>query len=547
MANAGRGIKSIEVSGRVLSALMEAWEPMMLRDIAEQAELKPALCHAYLTSMKDVGLVHQDPATGLYHTGHFAIHLGVRWLAENPRIQAAIEALHPMASELGVMAFLSLIGPLGPAAVHIIPGPRTTGLNLRLGDLIALTSTTTGRVFAAFSTDPMVQGRADDERTLLRKGDWLGASRDEVDLDALLDNIRETGLSATAKAPLPSLNTIAAPVHDPNGELEFAITLIGGHDTLSIDRDSEAARRLCALSARLRTVPDVTTPEKKELRPLPVAEEPIERDSGRGVRSIYLGTRLLHGIAEHSGPMMLRDVAASAGVETGQAHAYIASYRNIGLVEQIEANGRYRLGRVALYLGMSSMRMTDPMRLASDAAHALSKATRLNVAVAIWGSFGPNVVQVHESGSQISMDTRPGTVYSMGGTATGLVYSAYLSPEAVRDALERETFDPSDSYRVGARLVPDDEKLDAIRAQGYATVSPGTVPGVCAFSAPVFDHTGQIALALTIIGRDSYILPKSEDVFVPMLLKTTRTLSADLGYTSTRCLLEEDQAGNAAQ
>ncbi|WP_417264305.1 hypothetical protein [Celeribacter sp.] len=48
-------------------------------------------------------------------------------MAENPRIQAAIEALHPMAFELGVMAFLSLIGPLGPAAVHIIPGLRTTG------------------------------------------------------------------------------------------------------------------------------------------------------------------------------------------------------------------------------------------------------------------------------------------------------------------------------------------------------------------------------------------------------------------------------------
>ncbi|WP_417264275.1 helix-turn-helix domain-containing protein [Celeribacter sp.] len=76
MANAGRGIKSIEVSGRVLSALMEAGEPMMLRDIAEQADLKPALCHACLTSMKDVGLAHQDPATGLYHTGHFAIQLG---------------------------------------------------------------------------------------------------------------------------------------------------------------------------------------------------------------------------------------------------------------------------------------------------------------------------------------------------------------------------------------------------------------------------------------------------------------------------------------
>jgi DNA-binding IclR family transcriptional regulator len=57
------------------------------------------------------------------------------------------------------------------------------------------------------------------------------------------------------------------------------------------------------------------------------------------------------------------------------------------------------------------------------------------------------------------------------------------------------------------------------------------VPGVTAFSAPVFDHIGQMVLAITIIGQDHDMAEKAEAEFIPALLDATQRLSARLGNT----------------
>ncbi|MCA0043521.1 IclR family transcriptional regulator [Celeribacter litoreus] len=257
------------------------------------------------------------------------------------------------------------------------------------------------------------------------------------------------------------------------------------------------------------------------------------KSEGRGVQSIELGSRLLQALCQEAEPMMLKDLAKVAGFAPAQAHAYLVSYKKIGFIEQHPETGLYSLGPFAVDLGLTAMRTTDPMELAHDAVQELSADTSLNVALVAWGSFGPTVVQVQESGSQINMNTRPGTVYSMSGTASGLVFSAFLSEKEVKDFVAREKRDPAGSGRVGvSRFVPRRE-IDQIREQGYATVESPPVPGIHAYSAPVFDHTGQVVLAITIIGQDHYIEPRAQSEFIPALLEATRTLSVNLGHRIT--------------
>lgn len=255
-----------------------------------------------------------------------------------------------------------------------------------------------------------------------------------------------------------------------------------------------------------------------------------KRPEGRGVQSIELGTRLLAALVEEVEPMMLKDLAQVADFAPAQAHAYLVSYRKTGLVEQDPETGRYRLGRFALDLGMTSMRTTDPMHLASEKVRELSEQTGLHVALVVWGSFGPTVVQVQESGSQINMNTRPGTVYSMTGTASGRVFSAFLPEATVREAMNQEKREKVGS-RIGQPRFMSRKEIDQIRDLGYATVEQPPVPGVHAYSAPVFDHSGQLIMALTIIGQDFYLEPKARDEFIPALIEATRSLSEGLGYS----------------
>lgn len=260
---------------------------------------------------------------------------------------------------------------------------------------------------------------------------------------------------------------------------------------------------------------------------------PNGKSEGRGVQSIELGSRLLRALCQEGEPMMLKDLAQLAGFAPAQAHAYLVSYRKIGFVEQDPDSGRYFLGPFALDLGMTAMRTTDPMRLASDAVNDLSQQTALNVALVVWGSLGPTVIQVRESGSQLNMNTRPGTVYSMTGTASGLVFSAFLPDSIVKDAIAREKRENSGTGRVGTARFVSRREIEQIRETGYATVENPPVPGISAFSAPVFDHSGQIVLAITIIGQDHYLEPRAESEFIPALLEATEHLSVELGYRAT--------------
>lgn len=255
-----------------------------------------------------------------------------------------------------------------------------------------------------------------------------------------------------------------------------------------------------------------------------------QKTEGRGVQSIEVGARLLKTLCTEGEPMMLKDLAKIADFSPAQAHAYLVSYRKIGLVEQDAETGRYFLGPTALHLGMTAMQTTEPMLLASEAAWNLSTETALNVAVVVWGSFGPTVVQVKESGSQLNMNTRPGTVYSMSGTASGLVFSAFLPDTVVKSAIAREKRENGVQGRVGVNRFVSRREIEIIREQGYATVEAPPVPGISAYAAPVFDHTGQIVLALTIIGQDHYLEPRAETEFVPALLDATHALSGELGY-----------------
>lgn len=258
------------------------------------------------------------------------------------------------------------------------------------------------------------------------------------------------------------------------------------------------------------------------------------RPEARGVQSIELGARLLKALVDEGEATMLKDLARIAGFAPAQAHAYLVSYRKIGLVEQDPTTGRYLLGRFAMDVGITRMQTTDPMRLARDAALALSEETGLIVALVVWGSFGPTVVLVQESGSQINMNTRPGTVYSMSGTASGRLFSAFLPPMVAKEAIRAERRENGQTGRVGTHRFLSKAELETIRQDGYATIENPPVPGVNAIAAPVFDHAGQLSMALTIIGEDRVMAEKAQSEFLPALLATARTLSEDLGYSGLR-------------
>ena len=69
-----------------------------------------------------------------------------------------------------------------------------------------------------------------------------------------------------------------------------------------------------------------------------------------------------------------------------------------------------------------------------------------------------------------------------------------------------------------------------MRELGYATAIGSPIPGVNAIGAPVFDHTRQLQLAVTVIGLGHVVDLSPEGRFVRRLNEFVSSLSAELGY-----------------
>ena len=254
---------------------------------------------------------------------------------------------------------------------------------------------------------------------------------------------------------------------------------------------------------------------------------------GRGVQSIEVGGRLLQALVAFGQPAMLRDLAQAAGLAPAQAHAYLLSFRKLQLVEQDEVSGRYALGPFALEMGLARMRSAHPLRMASQAGAEFAAETGLMVTIAVWGTHGPTIIQVQESNQAIHVNLRAGSVYTITGTATGQLFAAFMPPALIRPLLEEELQGTGGTKRKVGRATSEarlERDIAAIRALGYSTTEGVPVPGINAISAPVFDHMGQMQLAITAIGNEDMLDCGPESPQAGAVLALARRLSSELGY-----------------
>jgi DNA-binding IclR family transcriptional regulator len=259
------------------------------------------------------------------------------------------------------------------------------------------------------------------------------------------------------------------------------------------------------------------------------AAEPRPEHGQRGIQSIEVGGQLLHALAHQGRAMPLKDLAAAAGMAAAKAHPYLVSLGKIGLVEQDRASGHYGLGALALQLGLMSLQQADPVRLATPVIEDLALQLGHTVALAVWGSHGPTIVRLAESPAAVHVNMRHGTVFSIAGTASGQLYAALLPEGLVRPLYEAQRRATRSAALPGWTAFARDT-LAEVRAQGLGRSDGAVVAGVSALSAPVFDHRGQIVLALTAIGPSAALDTGWHGTPAQTLRAAAAAVSARLGH-----------------
>lgn len=257
-----------------------------------------------------------------------------------------------------------------------------------------------------------------------------------------------------------------------------------------------------------------------------------DADKGqRAIQSVEVGGRLLLALGANAGPMTLKDLAAQAGLPPSRAHPYLVSFGRLGLVQQDVDSGRYGLGPAALQLGLTALRQCDPVKAAAPVAEALAAQTGQAVAVAVWGNFGPTVIRMIDARQPLHVAMRAGTVMSMFGTATGRAFAAVLPPERLADALAGVAL--GNEGGAAAAQAPDGELAsarDEFNRHGCTRAVGRPIPGVNAFSAPVFDHDGEPAAVLTLLGHQDHVPAAWTSAMATAVKRAASEVSSRLGW-----------------
>ena len=253
-----------------------------------------------------------------------------------------------------------------------------------------------------------------------------------------------------------------------------------------------------------------------------------------GIQSVEVGFALLDGLTRARGPLMLKDVAASAGMSAAKAHRYLVSFQRLGLVTQDSRTARYDLGPAALKLGLASLARLDAMRLARERMPALMETIGHTLALAVWGNHGPTIVHWEESTQAVTANLRLGDVMPLLSSATGRCFAAHMAPDVVAPLLQEELVRATKAHRADlpASMAEVQTLLAEVRTRGTARVVDTLLPGIVAFCAPVFDADGHLVLGITTLGSIATFDPEWGGAIDTPLRAAAAQLSSDLGAGS---------------
>jgi len=249
----------------------------------------------------------------------------------------------------------------------------------------------------------------------------------------------------------------------------------------------------------------------------------------QGIQALETGLTVLEVFASTSGPLRLGDIASLAGMHPAKVHRYLVSFVRKNYVVQ-DVTGRYQLGPSSLRLGLSSLKQTDHLRFVPDALDRLASELGESALAAGWGTEGALILHWRAPLRPVAVNLQIGTRLPLLSSAAGRVFAAYASSLLIDPVLKKEVQDGDFSAQlIDIEAIASIAK-ERVRSQGVAMVEGEFVPGLNSIAAPVFNHQGEIVLALALVGLEQTFTPPLMRECAQCLRSITAEISAQLGF-----------------
>ena len=263
-------------------------------------------------------------------------------------------------------------------------------------------------------------------------------------------------------------------------------------------------------------------------RDLPV--DKVKKPKARRMRlsSVANAIRLTKTFSEQDAEMGISALAARLGLAKSTVHRLATTLVEYDILEQNRESGKYRLGLALFELGTLVRRKMDAASGAQEQIHALADATGETVQLAILDHLSVLYIRIRESRQAVRMSSGLGSRAPAHCTSVGKALLAFQSPEVVQQVIE------GGLKRFTENTITDPEALKSelatIRSRGYAIDDEEIEVGLRCVAAPIRDHSGHVAAAISVASPVQRMTKKTIQTTIPTVVAAAEAISRRLGY-----------------
>lgn len=223
------------------------------------------------------------------------------------------------------------------------------------------------------------------------------------------------------------------------------------------------------------------------------------------------------------------EIARRLKLNVTTIHRILGQLDSLGYVQKDPRTKEYRLGLKCLELGGAVLNQMDLPEIARPHLHALAKQTGETVHLMIPDQGQGVYVAKVESRRNIKMVSRIGRRSYLHCTALGKAILAYTPEEEVDRIIERHGLPRFTSKTLTNSMLLKGELIQ-VRQQGYAVDDEEEEVGVRCVGAPIFDHRGVVAGAVSVAGLVLHISWERIEELAPKVKAAAHAISTELGY-----------------
>lgn len=245
-----------------------------------------------------------------------------------------------------------------------------------------------------------------------------------------------------------------------------------------------------------------------------------------GLRAVTRTLDLLNVIAQAQGKLDLSTLARASGLHPATALRYLGSLEARGLVRHGAQSG-YQLGARLFELGSAFVRQTNFADEVQPVLEDLATQVQETASAGILDGSSVLYIAIVQGQRELGIQSSPGQRHPAYCTSLGKAILAHLPWDEAKAAFQAEPL-----VRLTAKTRVDIADLrrefERVRRQAYAIDDEERHEGVICIGAPIFDHTGGVAGAISISGPAFRVARAQQDI-AHVVVAASMTASERLG------------------